>query len=199
VTKASSPTVAPTSGGSGKFIEEGAASYVQATIAIKEFARIVHEECEKVALDFLDDINRVMGTRLSEDDLDQCRKGKLLDPRDPWLCVYFSIKDIGWIYLGLYWQSVGEGGYKLHGAAMIWFRDKKLFECAREKFKGVEDSRIELFPYGEEDDCLTVSESIPIEQAASFPHTLHSVLSGFLEAWESIGGLDGLKPPAPSP
>jgi hypothetical protein len=199
VTTTISPTAAPTLGGSEKFIEEGAVSYVQATIAISEFARIVQEECEKLALKRLDDIKRIMGTEITEDSLrNDPVSGKMLDPSDPWLCTWFPVKDARYVCFGLYWQPLREGGYKLHAVALIEFSDRRLYERARDKFRGAKDSRIGAFPYKDQDRCLTLLEPIPGGQAASFPLIVDSVLSGFLEEWESIGGLEGLKSPAVS-
>jgi hypothetical protein len=198
MTPTGGPTVDSTPGGSERFIEEGAKSYVQATIAMKEFARIVQDACEKAALDRLDDINRVMGTKLSDDDLHRFpRGGRLVDPTDPWLCVYFSVGDIGYLNLGLYWQPLKDGGYKLHGVATFHILDKKLFERARERFKGLKNSRISTFPFGDQSGYLTLLEPIPAGQAASFLQMVDSVLSSFLEDWERIGGLSGLTSPSP--
>lgn len=198
MTTTGSPTTAPTPVGREMFIKEGAVSYVKATIAMKEFARIVQVECEEVALNLLYDINFKMGTELTEESLSPYpQAGKLVDPNDPWLCVRFSVKDFGYMYLGLYWELLRDGSYELHAVATFEFSKKELYECARDKFQGV-SSMIDGFPYGAAGNCLTLSEPIPTEQAASFPLIVDEVFSRFLEEWKRIGGLNGLKSP-PNP
>jgi hypothetical protein len=154
--------------GSEKLIQAGAVSYIQATIAMNEFQRIVQDECEKLALERLDDINRIMGTNFTDDDLHHWpQKGKLLNTQDPLLSQYFNLKDIGYIYIGLYWE-------------------------ARRKFDEKRDLKLKSFPYKDKDKIIALSEAISDEEAASFPEKVQSVLEGFLGGWEKIGGLKKL-------
>ena len=198
MTTSSGLTTARTPDGSEKFIEEGAVSYVQATIAIKEFARVIQEECEKIAVGRLDEINRSMGTTLSEEDLRYWpRKGRLLDPNVPWLCIWFTLKDIGALNLGFYWQSLPDGTYRLHAVAGLQFDEQRLFQGAREKSRGLKNSKFRAFPDGIQGNHLTISEPIPAEQTALFPKSIDSVLTGFLEECERIGGLQALKESRP--
>ena len=181
--------------GSEKLIQEGAVSYVQATIALNEFKRIVQEECEKLALGHhLDDINRIMGTDLTEEDLHYYpRRGRLPDTQDPWLCVSLALKDVGKIFIGLFWESLQDGSYQLHAITAFEFSDQKLFQKARQKFDEKRNLKFRSFPYKDKDPYITLSEAIPAEQATSFPEKLETVLEGFLQGWEKMGGLKNLR------
>jgi hypothetical protein len=180
--------------GSEKLIQEGAASYVQATIAMNEFKQIVWEECKKLAIGHLEDINRVMGTNVSEDDLRPWpQKGKSLDSQDPWLCEYVTLKHGLAIDIGLYWESLKGGGYRLHAVAAFEFWDQALFQEARQKVDENKDLKFGRFPYGDQDRFISLSEAIPEEQATSFPEKLQNVLDAFLVGWERIGGLKNLR------
>jgi hypothetical protein len=187
-------TTATTSSGREKLIQEGAASFVQATIAMKEFVRIVQDECESLALRNLNEINRVMGTELSEEDLRRARKGSFLDPNDPWLYVYLALGDDRYISIGLYWESVSGGGYQLHAITTfsVSAAERGLCQRALERFRKLRKPTLGTFPYRGEDRHITLHKPIPAEEAALFPRSIEFVLTGFLEEWEKIGGLKGV-------
>jgi hypothetical protein len=194
MTTTSSVATAPQPSGRERLIQEGAASYVKAIIALKEFKRIVQDGCEQLALKHLNDINRIMGVKVSEDDLHHFpRTGSLSDPQDPWLCMYFTLKDVAYLNVGLYWQSLSDAGYQLHAIAALHILDEKLYQKAREKFEGLIKTRDLSFPYRKQARFITLSEPIGTEEVALFPKSVDSVLTGFLEEWEQIGGLEGLK------
>jgi len=179
--------------GSEKLIQEGAKSYVQATIAMNQFKEIVQGVCEKLALGRIDEINRILGTNLTEEDLHHWpHKGKPLNPDDPWLSMYFTLKDVGYIYLGLYWKSIQDGKYQLHAITAFEIWDQKLFEKARQKFHEKRDLKFNSFPYKDKNRYITLSEAISDEEATTFPEKVQSVLEGFLGGWEKIGGLKKL-------
>lgn len=186
------PTKAHIQAAKEKLIQEGAASYVQATIAMNEFKRIVQDHCGELALERLGDINRIMGTNLTEDDLHHWpKKGKPLDPEWPLLCMYFTIKDVGDLHVGLYWTSLPSGDYQLHAFASLEFLKQELFQKALERFKKVGSPKLQSFPGWDLDLCF--SELISVEEAGAFPEKLDSVLAGFLEGWGQIDGQKGLK------
>lgn len=180
--------------GSEKLIRAGAASYVQATIAMMQFKEIVLGVCKKLALDRLRDINRIMGTKLTEANLyHNPQRGKLVDPQDPWIYVGFTLKDGASIDIGLYWESRQNDKYQLHAIVDFKFSDQELFQEARRKFDEKRDLKLTTFPYEEEYPQLTLSEAITDEQATVFPETLQTVFERFLVGWEKIGGLKSLK------
>jgi hypothetical protein len=176
--------------GSEKLIQEGAVSYVQATIALNQFRGSVLDVCEELAKGRLEDINKIVGTNFSEDDLRPWpQKGKSLDSQDPWVCVYVTLRHVVSIDIGLYWESLKGGGYRLHAVTAFEFWDQALFQEARQKVDENKDVKFGSFPYGDQDRFISLSEAIPEEQATSFPEKLQNVLDAFLVGWEKVGGL----------
>ena len=152
MTSSSDPTRVRVPDGSEKLIQEGAKSYVQATIAMNQFKEIVLDVCEEVAKSRLEDINMIMGTDFSEDDPTPPwpRKGKSLNPQDPWVCVLFCAKPAVEINIGLYWKSL-DGRFQLHAVTAFQFWDKALFQKARQKVDENKDLKFGSFPYGDQD------------------------------------------------
>jgi hypothetical protein len=178
--------------GSEKLIQEGAVSYVQATIAMNQFKKIVLDVCEDLAKGHLEGINKMMGTNFTEEDVRHYpQKGKLLDTEDPWMYVSFNLNDVVYFSIGLYWKPQ-DGSYQLHAITTIWFSDQKLFQKARQKFDERRDLKFTSFPYKDKDKYITLSEAIPEGQTTAFPEKLQTVLEEFLQGWEKIGGLKNL-------
>lgn len=183
------PRVPP---GSEKLIQAGAESFVLATIAMNQFNGNVLDVCEELAKGHLEGINKMMGTNFTEEDVRHYpQKGKLLVTEDPWMYVSFNLNDVVEIYIGLYWKPQDDT-YQLHAITAMWFSDQKLFQKAWQKFDENRDLKFKTFPYDEKAKHITLSEAIPEGQATAFPEKLQTVLDGFLEGWEKIGGLKNL-------
>jgi hypothetical protein len=114
-----------------------------------------------------------------------------LDPNDPWLYVYLALGDDRYISIGLYWESVSGGGYQLH-AITSFSAQRRLCQRALERFRKLGKPTLGTFPYRDGDRYITLHKPIPAEEVPLFPRSIESVLTGFLEEWEKIGGLKGV-------
>ena len=181
--------------GRDKLIREGAPRYFHAVVALREFQRVIQEKCKKIVFDRLEDIAKATKVSLEEEKVcEYPDPGKLTqrswDGKRAWLAVVVSFPDIGSMYFGLRWEYPKGPEPTLLAIVTLELNNRGLFNRAWKKLGKRTEGTFHKYPW--EYDEISVYESLPLEQAASFSEKLEAVIDVWLDALNEVGGVSGL-------
>jgi hypothetical protein len=178
-----------------RLIREGAPRYIQAVVALREFQRVIQEKCKKIVLDRLEDIAKATKVSLEEKKVwEHPDPGKLTgrswDGKRAWLAAAVNFQDIGSMYFGLCWEYRKGPEPTLLAIVTLDLNSRGLFNRAWKKLGKRTEGTFHHYPL--EYHEISVYESLPLEQAASFSEKLEAVIDVWLDALNEVGGVSGL-------
>jgi hypothetical protein len=184
------------SAGREKLIRDGAPRYLQAVVGLREFQRVIQEACKKIVTDRLEDIASATKLSLQEEMIFEYPKlGRQTertgwDGKSAWLAAVIPLKDVGEMYVGLFWEYRKGPDPVLLAIATLSLNNRNLFDRAWRKFGKRKDGTFHNYPW--ENHEVSVYETVSLDQAPSFPDRLEAILGVWLRAWSDAGGASGL-------
>jgi len=177
-----------------KLIQEGAASYPEAVIALREFQRVVQEKCEEVVANRLSDLSNATGVKFEENQIWKYpRPGQhtlsTWDGTSVWLYAGLTLADIGYMYFGACWVYKQSGERELNAAAIVGFRKRDQYAKALAQFKKTNGPEIQVYAQLRE---ISFFDPIPLKEASSLPERLDGLIDKLLEAWRQAGGVKAI-------
>jgi hypothetical protein len=183
------------SDGRDGLIREGAPRYLQAVVALREFQRVIQERCKTIVSNRLEDIAKATKVSLEEKkvweypDLGKHTE-RSWDGKSVWLAVAVSFQDVGSMYFGLCWEYRKGPEPTLLAITTLALNSRELFNRAWKKLGKRSEGTFHNYPW--ENREISVYQSLPLEQAASFSDKLEAVIDVWLDALNEVGGVSGL-------